>query len=160
MAGDLLSAREYPQPFRARALDLKKFLMQQQEEQETIIIHFNPREKHIQVDAYVNENHLMKFIIDTGASTSSIPPSAVDALGINITENTPKTTVGVAGGVGITYIIRLRSVEIEGYRVNNVKALIIDLPSYPNYGLLGLDFLNHFNMEIDNERGILKLRIR
>ncbi len=160
LANDLLLEKKYPPQLIKQAENLQAVLSQRQEEEETIVIYFNPREKQIPVDAYVNRTHQMRFFIDTGATTCSIPPSAVEMLGIEITENTPMVSVSVPGAVGLTYEVYLRSIEIEGHQVNNVRALVIEIPSHPNSGLLGLDFLNNFNMEIDNERGVLKLRKR
>ena len=54
--------------------------------------------------------------------------------------------------------IKLDSVELEGFRVSNVKALVIDIPGYREYGLLGQNFLNNFHIEIDNQRGLLRLK--
>jgi len=160
LANDLLLEKDYPPQMNNRVDEIKAVLSQRQEEEETIVIYFNPQEKQIPVDAYVNRTLKIRFFIDTGATTCSIPPSAVEMLGIEITENTPLVSVSVPGAVGLTYEIFLRSIELEGHQVNNVRALVIEIPSHPNSGLLGLDFLNNFNMEIDNERGILKLRAR
>ena len=160
LANDLLIEKRYPPQLIKQAENLHALLSQIQEEEETIVIYFNPREKQIPVDAYVNRSHKMRFFIDTGATTCSIPPSAVEMLGIEITENTPMVSVSVPGAVGLTYEVYLRSIEIEGHQIDNIRALVIEIPSHPDSGLLGLDFLNNFNMEIDNERGILKLRIR
>jgi predicted aspartyl protease len=160
LANDLLAEKDYPPQMKNRVNDLQAILSQKQEQEETIVIYFNPREKQIPVDAYVNRSHKMRFFIDTGATTCSIPPSVVDILGIEITENTPLVSVSVPGAVGLTYEVILRSIELEGHRINNIKALVMELPSHPDCGLLGLDFLNNFNMEIDNERGMLKLRKR
>ncbi|MBN2244470.1 MAG: retroviral-like aspartic protease family protein, partial [Candidatus Aminicenantes bacterium] len=160
LANDLLLEKKYPPQLIKQAEYLQAVLSQRQEEEETIVIYFNPREKQIPVEAYVNRSHKMRFFIDTGATTCSIPPNAVEMLGIEITENTPMVSVSVPGAVGLSYEVFLRSIEIEGHLVNNVRALVIEIPSHPDSGLLGLDFLNKFNMEIDNERGILKLRAR
>ena len=160
LAYDLLQEKNYPPRMLNRVDDLRAVLTQKQDEEESIIIYFNPREKQIPVDAFVNRSHKIRFFIDTGATTCSIPPGAVEMLGIEITDNTPMVSVSVPGAIGVTYEVILRSIELEGHRVNNVKALVMELPSHPDCGLLGLDFLNNFNMEIDNERGILKLKLR
>jgi hypothetical protein len=36
----------------------------------------------------------------------------------------------------------------------------MDIPGYPDYGILGLSFLNHFSVEIDKPNGILRLKSR
>jgi predicted aspartyl protease len=60
----------------------------------------------------------------------------------------------------LAYEVTLDSLEIGGLRADNIVALIIDLPGTPSIGLLGNNFLNLFNVEIDNENGILRLSPR
>ena len=56
--------------------------------------------------------------------------------------------------------VTLSSIELEGITVNHVRAHVIDIPDRPGLGLLGLNFLRRFRMEIDDEKGILLLEPR
>lgn len=159
-ASELLRMRDYPLLLKGRADRLESLIKERQENEEAIVIGFIPGEKNIPVEVVLNGTHLQKFLIDTGASTSSIPSEAVEALRIKIDERTPVRAVSGLGEVVLTYEITLESIELKGHRVYNVKALIIDLPGYPDYGLLGLNFLNNFHIEIDNKKGILRLKKR
>jgi predicted aspartyl protease len=81
-------------------------------------------------------------------------------LRINIDQNTPIRLVSTAGGIAETFEVKLKSVELEGFLISDVEALVIDIPGYRDYGLLGQNFLNNFHIEIDNQNGILRLKKR
>jgi clan AA aspartic protease (TIGR02281 family) len=118
-------------------------------------VRFDPGEKNISVYASLNKKFVQKFIIDTGAEMTVIPLIAAEALGIRIDESTPPVMVtGV--GVDVGYEATLDSVELIGQSVSNVKVLVLDIS--PEFGLLGINFLNNFHIEIDNQKGILRLR--
>lgn len=159
-AGQLLQRRNYPQTMMERFRALEARIEDGKGEEGKIIIRFNPVTKRIFAEATLNRRIRQKFLIDTGASKVSIPSSAIDALGIEINEETPMVAVSTVGGVGWTYEVVLDSIELMGFRVYNVNVVIIDIPSAPELGLLGQNFLENFQMEIDNKKGILKLKPR
>jgi clan AA aspartic protease (TIGR02281 family) len=159
-AQELLQAREYPLSLKGRASLLENQIKVKSEESEALVVRFNPGEAHIPVYADLNGRYRQKFIIDTGADTCSIPESALEPLGIEIDDRTVVKMVEGVGGVGLTYEITLETVALNGWSVKNVKALVINLSTYPDCGLLGLNFLSQFRYEIDKDRGILRLKRR
>lgn len=157
LAEERLRAREY----RAKDKEWSDRLaarLQAYEESQTVVIRFGPREQQIKLDAKINGVRTQEFIVDTGANTSSIPSSALKALGIRIDDSTRVVRVSTAGGVGLTYQVSLDSIGIEGLVVRNLEVLVLDLPHDDGVGLLGLDFLRNFRYEIDNQQGTLTLR--
>jgi predicted aspartyl protease len=54
----------------------------------------------------------------------------------------------------------LASITIEGFETKNVKALVMDLPDRPDLGLLGLNYLSRFRMDLNTDEGILLLTPR
>jgi clan AA aspartic protease (TIGR02281 family) len=152
--------RDYPENMRDWVGKLENNIQEVQENEGAITIRFNPGATHIPVKVYLNGTHSFRFILDTGATMCSIPSSAVDRLRINIDQTTPIRLISTAGGYAETYEVKLKSVELEAYRISNVEALIIDIPGYRDYGLLGQNFLNNFHIEIDNQKGILRLKKR
>jgi hypothetical protein len=56
--------------------------------------------------------------------------------------------------------IVLPQVEIDGWVVRDVRALVLDLPERPGWGLLGLNYLQGFNAELQSEKGLLLLAPR
>jgi clan AA aspartic protease (TIGR02281 family) len=156
-ARELLQQREYSAPLKER-VDQLEARIKGMEDEEAVVIRFNPGDQHIRLDATLNGLRLQKFIVDTGADVTAIPSSAVELLKIKVDDSTPVRAVTTASGVELAPEIRLASIELEGCRVNDLRVLVIDLPGEPDVGILGLDFLKNFRYEIDNQRGILRLK--
>ena len=159
-AEELLKMRAYPREFQEKADSLESLIEQKIEEEVAVVIRFNPGSNRIPVKARLNNQLWQNFIIDTGATISLIPSSAARALGLKVTRNTPVRGVSGVAGVTLAYEVILRSVELRGFEVRNVPALVVDMPNAYDTGLLGNDFLKNFDIEIDNQNGILKLRPR
>jgi len=54
------------------------------------------------------------------------------------------------------YQLNLRSISMESGKILNISALCMPLPSELKIdGLLGLNFLRHFNINLNFEEGIL-----
>ncbi len=157
-AADLLASKKYPPALSDKARTLERLVEEGRRDQDSVTIRFNPGEKLIPVYAVLNRRHRQKFFIDTGATTSIIPPAAVAALEIRIDNTTPVVGFqGVAGG-DLAYQVRVDSIEIEGQTVFDIRAIVYDLGDDENAGLLGNDFLQHFQVDLDGIKGILKLR--
>lgn len=159
-AEEIIEMREYPKNYDDRINSLESLIEKRLDEEKNVIIRFKPGADQIPVRAYLNRNLWQDFIVDTGANITSIPSSTVEALRLKITNRTKTKYVTTASGWGYTFEVMLDSIEIEGFRVRNLPVLIIDLPGDPDVGLLGTNFLNKFNVEIDNEKGTLKLSPR
>ncbi len=157
-AADLLGAKQYPTAFSDKARTLERLVEEGRRDEESATIRFNPGDKLIPVYAVINKKLRQKFFIDTGATSSIIPTSAVAALGIRIDNSTPVVGFqGIAGG-DLAYQVRLESIEVEGQAVFDIRAIVYDLGMDEETGLLGNDFLQHFQVDIDSIKGILKLR--
>ena len=65
--------------------------------------------------------------------------------------------VQTAGGPVLAKAIILSSIELQGWIISDVKALVIDIPNRPGLGLLGLNFLNQFNLDMQPDDGVLTL---
>jgi len=157
-AGDLLQAKQYPTALTDKARTLERLVEEGRRDEESATIRFNPGDKLIPVFAIINKKLRQKFFIDTGATTTLIPTSAVEALGIKIDSNT--TVVGIQGvaGADLAYKVRLQSVEVEGQTVFDMDVIVYDMEDDPPTGLLGNDFLQHFQVDLDSIKGVLKLR--
>ena len=157
-AADLLGAKQYPTALSDKARTLERLVEEGRRDEESATIRFNPGDKLIPVFAIINKKLRQKFFIDTGATTSIIPTSAVEALGIRIDTSTPVVGLqGVAGG-DLAYQVRLESIEVEGQTVFDIRAIVYDLGTGEEAGLLGNDFLQHFQVDLDGIKGVLKLR--
>jgi clan AA aspartic protease (TIGR02281 family) len=90
--------------------------------------------------------------LDTGSSLMMITPRIAREIGLDLTSAKSKMPlVGVAGSAWAVEVTLAR-VSIMGMAVENVKALCHPLP--PELGLdgiIGLNFLQHFNLAIAHD---------
>ena len=90
--------------------------------------------------------------MDTGARFTVISPRIAKEVGIDPTVLKP--TVQIVGIAGSAWAVEttLASVSILGMPVENVKAIIHQLPTSLGLdGILGLNFLRHFNITINHD---------
>ena len=159
-AEQLLNEINYPKSLSDKIELLKNQVSELKGQEGKIVIEFIPGSKHIPVQAVLNGKVMQNFLVDTGASFVTIPSSTVKALGVSISKNAPSLKVATAGGIKTAREIILRSITLGKCTVNNIKVLVLDIPGQPNLGLLGLNFLHYFHMEINNKKGILLLKPR
>jgi hypothetical protein len=157
-AADLLGSKQYPTAFSDKVRTLERLVDEGRREEDSVTIRFNPGDKLIPVYAVLNKRHRQKFFIDTGATTTIIPTAAVAALGIRIDNTTPVVGFQGVAGSDLAYQVRLESIEIEGQTVFDVRAIVYDLGEDENAGLLGNDFLQYFQVDLDSIKGVLRLR--
>ena len=96
------------------------------------------------------------FVVDTGASFTSISRQTARDLGITIDETTPILPIFTASDVILTPLVTLRSVRVGKAEVENVDALVHNMPG-ATAGLLGNSFLNRFQVVIDSQNGKMTL---
>ncbi len=157
-AAQLLGSRTYPGAWDSRVKILESAIGEGRRDEGTFTIRFDPTESFIPVEALLNGRVTQKFIIDTGATISSIPSNAAEALGIRVDSSTPIVAFGSASGVGYAYQVLLESVELEGEKVFNLSVLILDTPGTSGYGLLGTNFLDNFQIDLDKQKGTLRMK--
>ncbi len=98
-----------------------------------------------------------RFILDTGASITAISPRVAAQLPGLSSRGTVR--LSTANGQVDAPLVTLPSLDIAGARVAQLDVVVLDsLSSYD--GLLGLSFLDHFNMELDRNRNEMTLRLR
>ena len=96
--------------------------------------------------------------IDTGATTTIIPTEVALALGYDLAN--PKGEIGLltASGTASAKIITVRELTAIGETVENIDVLCHNLPGNSEIkGLLGLNFLKHFDVNISFSTGIIEL---
>jgi clan AA aspartic protease (TIGR02281 family) len=156
----LLSMRAYPSTFKDKIQNLQARISELKAAEGKIVIRFAPGTRHIPVTAVLNRIISQSFIVDTGASMVTIPRSSAESLGLAVDERSPLRKVYTAGGVKLAPEVTLSSITVEGWEVNNVKALVLDIPDQYGLGLLGLNYLSRFRMDINAEQGVLLLEPR
>ena len=159
-AEELLSLREYPSALNDKVRNLQAQISELKAQQGKIVINFTPGTRQIPLTAVLNSNAYQSFIVDTGASLITIPRSTAEALGLEVGASNPLRKVYTAGGVKYAPEVTLSSITVEGWEENNLKALVLDLPNQTEWGLLGMNYLRRFRMDINTDNGVLLLEPR
>ena len=156
-AESILYQREYTGKFRETAMLLSERISDLKGQENKIVIRFPAGSRDISVKAAVNETFDHDFLVDTGASFVTIPYSTVETLGLENELSQHQQEIQTAGGTVSARAVTLASIELQGWIVSDVKAFVMDLPERPGLGLLGLNFLNRFRMDLQADRGLLIL---
>ena len=159
-AEELLAGREYPASLKDKIQNLQNQISELKAQEGKIVINFTPGSRQIPLTATLNRSSYQQFIVDTGASMVTIPSSTAEELGLAVDNRNPMRKVFTAGGVKYAPEVTLSEITIEGWEVNGIKALVLDIPSQPGWGLLGLNYLQQFRVDINTEAGILLLEPR
>ena len=159
-AEEILAMKEYPPSLNDKVQNLQNQIAELKAQEGKIIINFTPGTRYIPATATLNRALEQRFVVDTGASMVTIPLSTAKRLGLTIDDSNPMHKVFTAGGVKYAPEVNLNSVTIDGWEVNGVSALVLDLPGQPGWGLLGLNYLHRFRLDINAERGVMLLEPR
>jgi clan AA aspartic protease (TIGR02281 family) len=159
-AEEILAAKEYPAFLNDRVQNLQNQISELKAQEGKIVIEFTPGSRQIPVTAVINRNTYQSFIVDTGASMVTIPSATAQELGLSLDGQNPMRKIITAGGVQYAPEVNLSSITIEGWEVNDIKALVLDIPNQPDWGLLGLNYLHRFRVDMNSEEGVLLLEPR
>lgn len=113
----------------------------------------------IVVNAKVNGGGPVALMLDTGADTSVIAPLALWRLGIS-TWFAPRADVRGATGTTRADVVQVQSIEVGDAKAGPLVVIAHDIEFQNADGLLGRDFLNHFNVNIDTTAGMVILSPR
>ena len=90
--------------------------------------------------------------LDTGARMTVIAPRIAQELGLEPDEVEPAIEVVSATGIEPAVLLRVRSVSLLGAEIRDLRVVSHPLPVDLGLdGILGLNFLKHFKIVIDNE---------
>jgi clan AA aspartic protease (TIGR02281 family) len=159
-AEELLAMKEYPASLDDKIQNLQNQISELKAQEGKIVIEFTPGSHQIPVTAVLNRNTYQNFIVDTGASMVTIPSATAQELGLPIDGRNPMRKIFTAGGVQYAPEVNLYSITIEGWEVNDIKALVLDIPNQPDWGLLGLNYLQRFRVDMNTDAGVLMLEPR
>jgi aspartyl protease family protein len=111
--------------------------------------------------ATINESTRASFVVDTGASYTMISQAMARELNIDLSSAIPKIPFQTANGTIMAPLVTLESIEIGGLQVKDLSAAVHDIFPDPGItGLLGLNFLSQFRIDIDTQNGVLVLEKR
>jgi predicted aspartyl protease len=96
--------------------------------------------------------------IDTGARVSVVTPKVAQELGFDTVQTEPTVSIIGATGKAGAALLRVASAAIMGQEVRDLRVLCHPLPAELQLdGILGLDFLKHFDIHISNSTETLTL---
>jgi clan AA aspartic protease (TIGR02281 family) len=115
---------------------------------------------HFLVDARPNNARSIRLLIDTGASLTILTPDTLERLGIHYT-NTGRTNVfTTANGLVRAPVYTLDALSVGDWQVSRLEIGVLDLGGGSGIdGLLGMNFLLHFQFYIDQNDALLRLSI-
>ena len=100
----------------------------------------------------------IEVALDTGASTTSIPIYVASALGYSISNPTSIKEVVTGSGIEETPVIEVKALTAIGQTIENIEVICLDLPPEIHVeGVLGLNFLLNFDVNISFSKGIIQL---
>lgn len=112
----------------------------------------------LMIDVRLNGKPIRSMILDTGASSVSLPFLFAKDLGIEASERDPVVQLQMADGKIVdARQVSLESVQVGEFIVKNVEAFILPESLHAAPALLGNSFLGNFTFEVDPERGKLIL---
>ena len=102
------------------------------------------------------------LLIDTGATLTSLTPRALGRAGLSFpVDATGRAVVNTANGQVEARIFRLEELSISGISVQNLEVLALEMDNMNDIdGLLGMNYLQHFEFMIDQNRDKLYLKSR
>lgn len=112
----------------------------------------------LHIDVRINGKPIRSMILDTGASSVSLPFLFAKDLGISPGTSDPVVQVQMADGKIVdAWKMNLESVQVGEFIVNDVEALVLPESLHAAPALLGNTFLGKFTFEVDPDRGKLIL---
>jgi clan AA aspartic protease (TIGR02281 family) len=121
-------------------------------------IPFEKQGQVVVVEATLNKKTAAKFVVDTGASYTMISSAIAKELDIETEQNRRTAPFQTANGIIQAPLVSLESISVGGMEIRNLTAAVHDVLADPRIaGLLGLNFLSNFRMDIDTQKGVLHL---
>ncbi|HEX7026353.1 MAG TPA: TIGR02281 family clan AA aspartic protease [Gammaproteobacteria bacterium] len=99
-----------------------------------------------------------RLLLDTGATFTTLSTSLANELGLAVPRDTPQVRLSTANGVISAPMITVDTISLNGATVANLDVVVLD--NIGGNGLLGLNFLNNFNIDIDQANAEMTLRRR
>ena len=125
---------------------------------EVVGIALQRRGNHFIVDASPARNRNIQLLIDTGASLTMLTSDVFERSGIPYTDTGRTGVFNTANGVVRAPIYILDSLAVGDWQVNQLEVGVLPgLGDSSIDGLLGMNFLRHFQFFIDQNEALLRL---
>lgn len=111
------------------------------------------------VEALLNRQVSAPLMLDTGASYTVLTKQTAHDLGFTGLERLPKHPFLTPGGPIQSPVTTLKSIRVGTVEAQNV-AVAIDAEGHLPLGLLGMTFMRHFKVTVDQAQGQVKFERR
>jgi clan AA aspartic protease (TIGR02281 family) len=99
-----------------------------------------------------------RLVVDTGAAATTLTPQVVARVGYSRRDGYRKATVHTAIGEEHGYWLRVAELTVLSVATPNFAVTVFSL-GHDIDGLVGMNFLRHFNVEIDPEERLIHLEL-
>jgi predicted aspartyl protease len=123
------------------------------------VVKFSQVNGQIVVPVVLNDSRRAKVLVDTGAGITVLSTALADEIGLLAEAERPVILKTMAMDVH-AQLARLDSIQVGNFNRFDFPVAIADLPLGEQgkfQGILGMDFMNHYTIHIDNEKGTLAL---
>ena len=154
------SLQEIPEQFRSTATVMKteSRLASMPPPPSNASIQFQKKGELMVVPATLNGKAAARFVVDTGATYTTISQATAKELEIDLGGNPTTLTFHTAGGLIQAPLASVRSIEVGGLEIKDLTVAVHDIFPDPGIsGLLGLNFLSQFRVAIDSQNNLLNL---
>jgi clan AA aspartic protease (TIGR02281 family) len=117
------------------------------------------RPRPIIVEALLNRQVSVPLMLDTGATYTVLTRQTASDIGITSLARLPKHSFLTPGGPISSPITTLKSIRVGTVEAQNV-AVAIDAEGHLPLGLLGMTFMRHFKVTVDQAQGQVKFERR
>jgi predicted aspartyl protease len=101
----------------------------------------------------------IEMLLDTGATFTMIPWDIAEKLGYDPARSRKRIHLLTVSTSEVVPLITVEAIELYGHKVRNVEVACHDLPPASRVeGLLGLNFLRNFNIDLHFKRNLLEFR--
>ncbi len=114
---------------------------------------------HFLVDADLGKAQQARLLIDTGASLTMLTPNTLNRRGLAAHATGRTGLFNTANGRVRAPIYRLDTLSVGDWRVSDLDVGVLELGDPGIDGLLGMNFLRHFQFFIDQNEALLRLSI-
>ena len=115
---------------------------------------------HFIVDARPARGRSIRLLIDTGASLTIFTPEVLEQRGIRYQDTGRTGVFNTANGSVTAPIVKLDYLVVGDWQVDQIEIGVLDLGSRLDVdGLLGMNFLSHFQFFIDQNESLLRLSV-
>lgn len=129
----------------------------------SIRLNYERRGSAILIPARVG-NHDVYFMLDTGASYTTLTSSFAHLIGASPRPDAPSVIVQTAGGQRPAYFSMINQLTLGSQRLEHISFTVCDpcggfvYKGRPVVGLLGLNVLRRFRISVDDSAGVVELQ--